>query len=152
MITIDFKAEPARPIRNILLVEDSSDDAFFFRRAIEKAGFNHTVTHVINGAEAIKYVSRAAPYDNVLFYPLVDVLVLDLKMPCVDGFEVLQWLQKQPIQYCAPILVLTSSELPSDRKRAAELGANEYYVKPLGFDQLMEVAKSINNRWMTTQE
>jgi CheY-like chemotaxis protein len=146
------KVVPRHGTAHILLVEDLPDDAFLFQRAVRRAGLDHTVCHLSSAAEAIKYLSRQAPYDDALYYPPVDVVVLDLKMPGIDGFEVLQWLRDRKGLRPAPVVVLTSSELTADRKRAEELGANEYYVKPPGFDQLVEVARSINDRWITRQE
>ena len=133
---------------NILLVEDREEDVFFLRRAFKSAELPHSITHVADGEEAIKYLSREAPYNDDALYPVPDVVVLDLKMPKKDGFEVLQWLREQTALRPAPVVVLTSSERPDDIKKAKDLGARSYYSKPIDFTKLVGVAKDINRRWL----
>src|SRR5208283_1820411 len=86
--------------------------------------------------------------DNAL-YPPPDVVVLDLKMPKRDGFEVLQWLREQKALKPAPVVILTSSDRDEDKKRAKDLGASSYYTKPVDFTKLVGVAKDINRRWLS---
>ena len=134
---------------NILVVDDREEDVFFLRRAFEGVGLHHRLTHVADGDEAIKYLSRQAPYDNNALHPVPDVVVLDLKMPRRDGFEVLQWLREQKTLKPAPVVVLTSSDRDEDKKRAKDLGAGSYYTKPVDFTKLVGVAKDINRRWLS---
>src|SRR6185437_1480279 len=134
---------------NILVVDDREEDVFFLRRAFEGVGLHHRLTHVTDGDEAIKYLSRQAPYDNNALHPVPDVVVLDLKMPRRDGFEVLQWLREQKTLKPAPVVVLTSSDRDEDKKRAKDLGAGSYYTKPVDFTKLVGVAKDINRRWLS---
>jgi CheY-like chemotaxis protein len=137
---------------NILLVDDREDDVIFFRRAFKSADLQHSITHVRDGDEAIKYLSRQAPYTDEVVYPVPDVVVLDLKMPKKDGFEVLQWLRDENRLKPAPVVVLTSSDRDDDKKRAKELGAGSYYTKPVDFTKLVGVAKDINRRWLTRRK
>jgi CheY-like chemotaxis protein len=137
---------------NILLVDDREDDVIFFRRAFKSADLHHSITHVRDGDEAIKYLSRQAPYTDEVVYPVPDVVVLDLKMPKKDGFEVLQWLRDENRLKPAPVVVLTSSDRDDDKKRAKELGAGSYYTKPVDFTKLVGVAKDINRRWLTRRK
>jgi CheY-like chemotaxis protein len=137
---------------NILLVDDREDDVIFFRRAFKSADLHHSITHVRDGDEAIKYLSRQAPYTDDAVYPVPDVVVLDLKMPKKDGFEVLQWLRDENRLKPAPVVVLTSSDRDDDKKRAKELGAGSYYTKPVDFTKLVGVAKDINRRWLTRRK
>src|SRR5208283_152917 len=118
---------------NILVVDDREEDVFFFQRAFKSAGLLHCITHVSDGDAAIKYLSRQAPYDDNTLYPPPDVVVLDLKMPKRDGFEVLQWLREQKTLKPAPVVILTSSDRDEDKKRAKDLGASSYYTKPVDF-------------------
>lgn len=134
---------------NILIVEDREDDVLFFRRAFKSADLQHRITHVNDGDEAIKYLSRQPPYHDDALYPIPDVIVLDLKMPKRDGFEILQWLREQQALKPAPVVVLTSSERDDDKKRAKDLGAQSYYTKPVDFTRLVGVAKDINRRFLT---
>ncbi len=112
----------------LLLVEDSDDDAFFFERALRKAGNNCALHHVTNGAEAIDFIQTASTSES---QPLPSVIFLDLKMPVVNGFEVLDWLQGQSYSHQMRVIVLSGSEHQNDKDRAAQLGATAYLVKPV---------------------
>ncbi len=140
---------PAQDGPNILVVDDGEEDVLFLRRAFEAMGLHHRLTSVGDGDEAIKYLSRRAPYDDAALYPMPDVVVLDLKMPKRNGFEVLEWLREQKTLKPAPVVVLTSSNRDEDKRRAKELGAGSYYTKPVDFAKLVGVAKDINRRWLS---
>ena len=137
---------------NILVVEDREDDVFFLRRAFKSVDPGVCITDVRDGEEAIRYLSRQAPYDDAERYPEPDVVVLDLKMPKKDGFEVLQWLRDQSLLKPAPVVVLTSSNREEDKKKAKDLGVGSYYSKPVDFSKLVGVAKDINRRWLTRRK
>lgn len=113
---------------NLLLVEDSEDDAYFFGRTLQKSGLTCTVHRVANGAEAIDFL-RTASASGVEALP--QIIFLDLKMPVLNGFEVLDWLQTQTFSAPMRVVVLSGSEHPSDKERAARLGAADYLVKPV---------------------
>jgi len=133
----------------ILLAEDSEDDAFFCRRALEKAGVAHTLVHVFDGEECIKYLAGQEPFADRTKFPFPNVLLLDLKMPIVSGFEVLEWIQAHPECKTLPVIILTGSELGRDKDNAAKLGASEYHCKPIACDELIAIMKAINGRWLT---
>jgi CheY-like chemotaxis protein len=116
----------------ILLVEDSEDDAFFFRWALKKSGCVSDLEHVTNGATAIERLK--ASLDHSARRP--DLVFLDLKIPNFNGFEVLDWIKGQPFAPKLPVLVLSGSEHASDIQRATDLGATGYHVKPLSVDDL----------------
>jgi CheY-like chemotaxis protein len=123
----------------ILLVEDSADDVFFFRRAVTKSGVT-SVTHVaIDGVEAIDYLQNQGRFADSNAFPPADIIFLDLKLPHVNGFEVLEWIRQQPQPISAPVIILTSSNEPEDRERAESLGATLFLTKPPAPDQLREV-------------
>jgi CheY-like chemotaxis protein len=112
----------------LLLVEDSEDDAFFFRRAFQKSGAACSLHHVTNGAQAIEFLESASSCDDRNFPFLI---FLDLKMPVMNGFEFLEWVRTQTFR-CAPqVVVLSGSEHQEDKTRAAQLGATDYLVKPV---------------------
>jgi CheY-like chemotaxis protein len=111
-----------------LLVEDNEDDVFFMERAFRQAGMHNPLHVVHNGEEAINYLSGQNGFANREQYPLPDMVFLDLKMPGVNGFEVLKWMREQHLNM--PVAVLTSSPEEIDRKRAKELGADCYLLKP----------------------
>lgn len=112
-----------------LLVEDNEDDVFFMKRAFRDAHLPNAL-HVVNsGDAAIEYLSNSGRFSNRDQYPTPDMVFLDLKMPGVDGFEVLSWIREHR-GLTLPVAVLTSSPEDSDRKRARELGADCYLLKP----------------------
>jgi len=112
----------------LLLVEDSEDDVFFFMRAFEIAALNCAVHHSSNGAEAVEFLQAGL---NAKPHTLPQWIFLDLKMPVMNGFEVLEWLRSQTLPAPVPVIVLSGSEHPDDKRRAAELGATAYLVKPV---------------------
>src|SRR5436190_6948471 len=115
---------PQKP--TLLLVEDSEDDAFFFERTLQKSGVTCAVHHVTNGAEAIEFLRNALSSDSE---SLPHAIFLDLKMPVLNGFEVLDWMRTQTFPSQIPVLVLSGSEHQEDKDRAARLGATDYLVK-----------------------
>jgi CheY-like chemotaxis protein len=117
-------------IPTILLVEDNDDDVFFMRHALYKAKVGLPVEVVPNGQAALEYLSGEGRYADREKYPLPTLIFLDLKMPYVNGFEVLEWMQRQPFAPEIQVVVLTSSPEDRDRQRAKELGARSYLVKP----------------------
>jgi CheY-like chemotaxis protein len=123
----------------ILLVEDDEHDAFFFRRALAKAGFDLTVRLVTDGEQALQYLNGEGKYADRAAHPLPNVIFLDLKLPYLSGMEVLEYIQGQPAFSQIQIIVLTSSSEERDRKRAFELGAKEYLVKPAAPDTLLRI-------------
>ncbi len=127
--------------RYVLVADDDENDVFLLRRAFQKAGLPHTLIHVRDGQEAINYLSGKNHAKLKLF-------LLDLKMPLVDGFDVLLWLRARPEPICLPVVVLSSSSLPDDKNRAKELGANDYLAKPTGPDDLMTLVKGLDDRWL----
>ena len=110
------------------MVEDSEDDAFFFRRTLEKSGVSCPLHHVLNGAEAVEFLQDAR---NGGKQPLPYAIFLDLKMPVLNGFEVLEWMRTQTFPAPIHVIVLSGSEHQDDKARASELGATDYLVKPV---------------------
>ena len=124
----------------LLLVEDSDDDAFFFERALQKSGNTCSLRHVTNGAEAIDLIQKVSISNTEAFPSLI---FLDLKMPVVNGFEFLGWLQTQPFSNRLSVIVLSGSEHLDDKARAAQLGATDYLVKPVRADDLNRLLRDI---------
>lgn len=120
------RADKKKPI--VLLVEDSQDDAFIFNWTLEKSGVDASVHHAWHGGEAVEFLSQAwaAGPDA-----LPTITFLDLKMPILNGFEVLDWLRAQPFAAQVPVAVLSGSEQHEDKVRALSLGASNYLVKPV---------------------
>lgn len=110
------------------MVEDSDDDAFLFRRTLQKSGTQCDFFRVSNGAKAVEFLQNAAISES---QPLPHVIFLDLKMPVLNGFEVLEWLRTQSFASQLRVIVLSGSENENDKERAARLGATDYIVKPI---------------------
>ena len=133
---------------NILHVEDDSNDTLLFQHACRKAGLNVSLHTVDDGEVAIEYLNGSEKFSDRQQYPLPDLVLLDLKLPRINGFEFLAWLRKDPRFHRLPVVVLTSSNQDTDVRRAYDIGANSYLVKPVGFDALVELAKSFHQYWL----
>lgn len=125
----------------ILLAEDDPNDVFFMKRALAKAEVNFPHQVVKDGQEALDYLAGAGEYNDRVEFPLPSLVLLDLKMPFVNGFDVLAWIRSQPALKELPVFILTSSAEERDRQRAAELGAMAYFVKPPTREIAMEIAE-----------
>jgi CheY-like chemotaxis protein len=130
-----------QPIR-ILLVEDSFDDVFFFRRAVQKCGVAAVTYVAADGLDAIDYLLHKGHFADAAHYPPPDIIFLDLKMPHVDGFELLDWIRNHPECAQPSVVVLTSSKQPEDQERAQALGALAFLIKPATPEQLRQVLES----------
>jgi len=137
---------PGEPV--ILLAEDREDDILVIRKAFAKSTFPYVLQVVRNGEEVLAYLQGEPPYDDRTRFPLPTLLLLDLKMPRKDGFEVLKWIRQQPDFFALRVVVLTSSQLSSDTNRAYEAGANSFLVKPTDFQNYLELTEFINGFWL----
>ncbi len=136
----------------ILLVEDSPDDALLIQRAFRKANMANPVQLVRDGEEAVAYLSGAPPWDDRDRFPLPVFMLLDLKLPRRSGLEVLAWVRQESTVKRLPVVVLTSSRESVDVNRAYDLGVNSYLTKPVGFEALLEMVKSVNLYWLALNE
>lgn len=134
----------------VLLVEDDPYDAKLIVRAIEKARILNPVQVVSDGEMAIDYLRGLPPYGERGNYPLPVLILLDLKLPKLDGFGVLRWKREQPQLRRIPVVVLTSSSLSADVGAAYDLGANSYLVKPVGTNALIDLLKTVELYWLVT--
>lgn len=132
----------------ILLVEDNPDDAALLRRAFIKARVLNPL-HVANGGEeAINYLSGIGKYANREEFPFPGLVLLDLNMPGVDGFDVLQWIRQEPDLNRLRVVVLSASDNMRDVSRAYKLGANSFLIKPADFDRFVEISQALNGYWI----
>jgi CheY-like chemotaxis protein len=133
----------------ILLVEDHEVDVFLLRRALNKAAVTNPIFVVSDGQDAIEYLEGAGAYADRKTYPLPALLVTDLKMPRMDGFDVLAWLQSHAAFDALPTVVLSGSGLEEDVLKAKGLGADDYRVKPHEPAALAEIVHQLHSRWLT---
>lgn len=136
----------------ILLVEDDPNDVLLIRRASHKANLLNPLYVVEDGEQAIAYLSGQGIYAERSRYPLPVLILLDLKLPRKSGFEVLAWLKAHPQLRRIPVVVLTSSRESPDIARAYDLGANSYLVKPVGFEDLVEMVRTLKLYWLILNE
>ena len=139
----------SEPSPIILLVEDNLDTIKLIRLSLFKAGFANKVLEAHDGEEATDYLYGKGKFGNRLDYPLPNVIFLDLKMPRMDGLEFLRWLRTWPPGRIMPVIVLTTSVLPSDLTAAYEAGANSYLVKASDAHELIEQVSAIGAVWLT---
>jgi CheY-like chemotaxis protein len=130
----------------ILLVEDDPNDIVLFRRAARQAGIRTEIVEAEDGDAAMVYLEQTEPG------PPPRMLLLDLKLPRKTGLEFLAWVRGHPTLRRLPVVVLTSSREPEDIRRAYELGANSYLVKPVSFDQLKDLVQVLHRYWFDWNE
>jgi CheY-like chemotaxis protein len=134
--------------RALLLVEDNEDDVFLMKRALKGAHVVNPLHVVEDGQEAVDYLAGTGKFADRESYPLPAVVFLDLKLPYISGHDVLAWIRRQKDLDSLVVIVLTSSNEPSDLSRCYALGANSYVVKPPTPEQLEELAKSFKWYWL----
>src|SRR5579885_2359607 len=127
----------------VLHIDDDPNDVMLFAHACHKAGVSFDLHAVHDGDDAIAYLSGTGAFADRSRHPFPQLVLLDLKMPRVNGFDVLGWIRSQEELKKLPVVVLTSSNHETDVKHAHKLGANTYLVKPVGFDSLVELARTI---------
>jgi CheY-like chemotaxis protein len=134
-------------IMTVLIAEDDDDAIHLLEAALASIQCQHAVRIVRDGQQALDYLQGKGQYQDRKAFPFPDVLVIDLKMPVVSGLEVLWWLSKHPECNVLPTMVFSTSSQPSDIKRAYDLGASAYFVKPIDFDELKRILASTFDFW-----
>jgi CheY-like chemotaxis protein len=132
----------------ILLAEDNEDHVILTKRAFKMAGLLNPLFIVENGEQAIAYLKGEGKFANRSEYPLPTLLLLDLKMPGKNGFEVLQWLRGQPTLSALRVVVLTTSDEIHDVNRAYQLGANSFLTKPVDFRDFVQLSSAVKGYWL----
>ena len=140
-----------RSPQSVLYVEDNADDFFLFKLASKKCGTPFYLRHAADGEQAIEYLDGTGSYADREEYPFPDLVLLDLRMPRLDGFEVLEWIRSNPATKTLPVVVLAGSSFRADVRRALELGANSYAVKPAKFEELQVLIDQIADVWLARE-
>lgn len=127
-----------------LLVEDNDDHAMLVQRSLKRSTVANSVERVADGVRALRYLRREGEFSECL---RPDVVLLDLKLPKLDGHEVLSIIKTDPAMQAIPVVVLTTSATEADRIRAYASHANSYLVKPLDFTQFQQVVQDLTVYW-----
>ena len=131
-----------------MLAEDSEDHVLLLKRAFGKANLLNPLQVVNDGRQVIAYLRGDGEYADRSRYPFPALLLLDLKMPNCDGFEVLQWLRDQRGMPPLRVVVLTTSDRVYDMHRAYELGAHSFLTKPVDFRDFLQLGPALKGQWV----
>ena len=131
----------------MLMVDDSKEDAFFVKRALEASQVAHFFHSVMDGSEGLAYLKAEGTYADRQAFPFPNVLLCDLKIPGMDGFDFLRWLRDHPQCKVIPTIIFSSSVLESDVHQSYVLGANAYLEKPASFGDLTTTIQLLYQFW-----
>ncbi|MEP6683210.1 MAG: response regulator [Parafilimonas sp.] len=132
----------------ILLVEDNKADAMLTMRALKKHNLANNVIHLIDGAQALDYIFGTGEYEGRNIDNKPRVIFLDLKMPKIDGLEVLRIIKRDERTKLIPVVMMTSSKEEADIVESHKLGVNSYVVKPVGFDNFSKIIADLGFYWL----
>ena len=135
----------------ILLVEDNENDLYLIRRSIERSRLLNPIRVVRDGEEAIRYLAGEGPFADRQTYPAPFLMLLDLHMPKVNGFEVLAWVRERPQYNGLRVAVLTSSSDDSEYRKAMDLGADSFFVKPGSLEEFVRLMLRIQGHWFLVE-
>ena len=133
----------------ILLVEDLTDDVFMIRYSLKQIHVTNPIEVAQDGEEALAYLRKAGNYEDGGSYPLPGLVLLDLKMPRMDGFAVLGWIREQSRFNLLPVVVLTNSLDTRDANAAYAAGANSFVVKPADLHETFRLMATLAAQWLS---
>jgi CheY-like chemotaxis protein len=136
------------PNEHILIVEDDPHQLTVIREVLRDGRIGNGLHTVTTGEEAIEYLSASGKYADRQTYPAPCLVLLDLKLPGMSGFDVLQWIRSSSDFKKLPVVVLTGSRDHQDLERGYALGVNSYLFKPFAIEELRALVKSINAYWV----
>ena len=136
-----------RPV-NILLVEDNTSHAKLVIRCMTDHAVANRITHVADGEAALDCLFQRGEYTDPVEFPHTDLMLLDLRLPKLDGLEVLKEVRSSPELVRIPVVILTTSEAEADIAKAYELHANSYLVKPVDFANFSKMMKTLGYYWL----
>ncbi|HZR21789.1 MAG TPA: response regulator [Verrucomicrobiae bacterium] len=131
-----------------LLVEDNDNDALLLKRAFARGNLVNPLHILTTGEQALEYLKGTGPFSNRKEYPLPSVMLLDLNLPGMSGFDVLHWIRAQPELSRLRVIVLTSSESIHDVNQAYRLGANSFLIKPMDLEHLCRMTEALSGYWI----
>jgi two-component system, response regulator len=134
-------------LENILLVEDNEDHIEHTVDALQEGGLVNQIKVVRDGKSALDYVFRRNNFKDPVVSPRPGLILLDVKLPKISGFEILEIIKSDPDLKVIPIILLTTTGNPEDIEKGAKLGANDYIVKPVEFETFMQKVKGLGKYW-----
>ncbi len=134
---------------SVLYVEDEESDRLLMQRAFVSEGIGETLCMVEDGQAAVDYLLGAGKYAQRTQYPMPVLVLLDLNLPELSGFEVLQWARSLPRLQDLRVVVFSSSSRPEDRRKSMALGANDYLEKPRSGGMFRTVVRELKERWLS---
>ena len=132
----------------VLYVENEENDVLFMHRAFKRAGLDGCLHALPDGRTAMRYLAGEARYADRDLYPFPGLLLMDLNLPAISGFELLGWLRQQPEMQKLPVVIFSSSAHEEDMQRARELGADDYLQKPRSGAQFVELVQALRQKWL----
>ena len=131
----------------IHMCDDDPDDQLLVTDALEEARLGNPIDFTNNGKELLQYLNREGKYSHLIDQPLPGLILLDLNMPVMDGREVLSKIKQHEKFRSIPIIVLTTSKAEADIARSYDMGVNSFIMKPVSFDSLVDMVKSVTDYW-----
>ena len=132
----------------LLYVEDEKGDVFFMRHAFDQIGAPAKLHIASTGPQAIAYLSGTGEFSDRVAHPIPNVILLDINLPGLSGFDVLKWLRERPDFRHLPVIMFSSSIRPEDLQKARDLGATDYIEKPASGLDFSAVAEQLQRNWM----
>ena len=136
----------------VLLVEDNDDDVELIMRSFERHKLSNKVVITRNGQDALDYLLTQGPFAARDRSESPALVLLDLKLPRVDGLEVLRQIRSHPMTQYIPVVILTTSSQASDKLQSYQSGANSYVRKPVNFDHFMEITRALGIYWLAVND
>lgn len=135
------------PVR-ILVADDDADDRMMIKDAFEESKLSNPVDFVEDGVQLLEYLRREGPYQKLVGLPYPGFILLDLNMPRKDGRTVLKEIKSDPVLHRIPIVILTTSKAEEDIIKTYNLGVNSFICKPVSFDKLVDIVKTVGHYWI----
>lgn len=135
------------PVR-ILVADDDADDRMMIKDAFEESKLSNPVDFVEDGVQLLEYLRREGPYQKLVGLPYPGFILLDLNMPRKDGRTVLKEIKSDPVLHRIPIVILTTSKAEEDIIKTYNLGVNSFICKPVSFEKLVDIVKTVGHYWI----